>query len=139
MYFCLSGHGEGSLAVREKCPYLELFWSVFSRIRIEYGQIRSIFTCSVQMRKMRTKITPNTDTFYAVLDPLKYLWCSFFAKIINSFQLNIEKQTWKVKVTFCKRCFKTKLGQKCQTLKIKLLNILDRMVANFKNRHLPPS
>ena len=30
------------------CPYSELFWSVFSRIRTE------------------SRITPNTDTFYAV-------------------------------------------------------------------------
>ena len=37
----------------EKCPYLELFWSIFSRIRAEY-------------EKIRTRITPNTDTFYAV-------------------------------------------------------------------------
>ena len=43
-----------SLALREKYPYSELFWSVFSRIRTEYG-------------KIRTRITPNTDTFYAVL------------------------------------------------------------------------
>ena len=33
--------------LREKCPYSELFWSAFSRIR--------------------TRITPNNDTFYAVL------------------------------------------------------------------------
>ena len=39
--------------MREKCLYLELFWSAFSRIRTEYG-------------KMRTRITPNTDTFNAV-------------------------------------------------------------------------
>ena len=26
----------------KKCPYSELFWSVFSRIRTEYGEIRSI-------------------------------------------------------------------------------------------------
>ena len=24
---------------REKCPYLELFWSVFSRIRTKYGEM----------------------------------------------------------------------------------------------------
>ena len=34
------------LTLREKCPYSELFWS-------ECG-------------KMRTRITPNTDTFYTV-------------------------------------------------------------------------
>ena len=27
--------------MREKCPYSELFWSAFSRIRAEYGEIRS--------------------------------------------------------------------------------------------------
>ena len=32
----------------EKCPYSEFFWSVFSRIRTEYGEKRSI---SVQMRE----------------------------------------------------------------------------------------
>ena len=29
-------------ALREKSPYLEFFWSAFSRIRTEYGEIRSI-------------------------------------------------------------------------------------------------
>ena len=41
------------LALRRKCPYPELFWSVFSRIWTEYG-------------KIRTRITPNTDTFHVV-------------------------------------------------------------------------
>ena len=27
------------MALRKKCPYSELFWSVFSRIRTEYGEI----------------------------------------------------------------------------------------------------
>ena len=40
--------------LRKKCPYSELFWSVFSRIRIEYGEIRSISPYSVRMRE-------NTD------------------------------------------------------------------------------
>ena len=35
-------------ALREKCPYLEFFWSAFSRIRTEYGpekrRIRTLFT-----------------------------------------------------------------------------------------------
>ena len=41
------------------------------RIRTEYGEIRCISPYSVQMRenagKMRTTITPNTDSFYTVL------------------------------------------------------------------------
>ena len=39
------------LSMREKYPYLELFCSVFSRIRTEYGEIRSISQYSVRMRE----------------------------------------------------------------------------------------
>ena len=42
----------------------------FSRIRAEYGEIRSISPYLVRMRenaeKMWTRITPNTEAFYAV-------------------------------------------------------------------------
>ena len=37
-----------------KVPVFRVFWSVFSRIRIEYGEIRSISPYSVRMRE-------NTD------------------------------------------------------------------------------
>ena len=37
--------------LRKKCSYSELLWSTFSRIRIEYGDIRSISPYSVQMRE----------------------------------------------------------------------------------------
>ena len=40
--------------LRRECPYLEFFWSVFSRIRTEYGEIQSISPYSVQMQE-------NTD------------------------------------------------------------------------------
>ena len=40
--------------LRENCRYSEFFWSVFSRIRTEYGEIRSITPYSVWMRE-------NTD------------------------------------------------------------------------------
>ena len=35
----------------EKCPYPELFWFVFSRIRTEYGEILRISPYSVQMQE----------------------------------------------------------------------------------------
>ena len=35
----------------EKCPYLQLFWSVFSRIRTEHGEIRSISPYLIRMRE----------------------------------------------------------------------------------------
>ena len=37
------------LTLRKRCPYSELFCSVFSHIRAEYGEIRSIFPYSVGM------------------------------------------------------------------------------------------
>ena len=37
--------------MREKCQYLGLFWSTFSRIRTEYREIRSISQYSVRMRE----------------------------------------------------------------------------------------
>ena len=40
-----------TLSLRKKCPYLELFWFAFSRIRTEYEEIRSISPYSVRMRK----------------------------------------------------------------------------------------
>ena len=42
------------LTLRKKCPYAELFWSVFSRIRTEYGEILRISPYSVRMQE-------NTD------------------------------------------------------------------------------
>ena len=53
--------------LREKCPYLQFFWSVFPCIRTEYGKIRSI---SVRIQsecgKIQTRKTPNMDTFHSV-------------------------------------------------------------------------
>ena len=62
-------------ALREKCLYSELFWSVFSSIWTEYGEIRSISPYSDQMLKNTDQNIPNADTFYAV--------------VINPFQSNI--------------------------------------------------
>ena len=53
------------LTLREKCLYLEFFWSVSLRIQSECG-------------KIRTRKTPNTDTFQAVLMLVKI---SFFRPI----------------------------------------------------------
>ena len=44
----------GVVILRKKCLYSELFWSVFSRIRTDYGEIQSISPYSERMRE-------NTD------------------------------------------------------------------------------
>ena len=38
-------------AMRKKCPYSELFWSAFSRIWTEYGEVLRISPYSVRMRE----------------------------------------------------------------------------------------
>ena len=40
---------ESHHSVRKKCLYSELFWSAFSRIRTEYGEILRISPYSVRM------------------------------------------------------------------------------------------
>ena len=64
-YFCKTKIIQLSYPLHKKCPYSELFWSaIFPHF-------------SVRMRKnagkMWTRITPNTDTFYAVSDSLDIL------------------------------------------------------------------
>ena len=44
--------------LNKKCPYSELFWSAFSRIRPEYLRIQS------ECGKILARITPNTYSFY---------------------------------------------------------------------------
>ena len=66
-------HESVKRTLHKKILYLELFWSAFSRIWTEYGEILRISLYSVRMRenvgKMRTRITPNTDKFYEVEIP----------------------------------------------------------------------
>ena len=58
---------ESRNSLRKKCPCSELFSSVFSHIRIEYGEIRSITPYQSEYRKMRTRITQKMDTFNVVI------------------------------------------------------------------------
>ena len=55
------------MSLRKKCPYLELFWPAFSRIRTEYSvRMRIELIIQSECGEMQDRITPNTDTFYAV-------------------------------------------------------------------------
>ena len=47
----LTLHLKQLTSLREKCPYLELFWSRFSRIWTEHGEILRIALYSVRMRE----------------------------------------------------------------------------------------
>ena len=50
----LNSYLNSATTLHEKCPCLEFSWFVFSRIRTEYGGIRSISPYSVRMQE-------NTD------------------------------------------------------------------------------
>ena len=60
-------------SLREKCPYSEFFWSVFSHIRTEYGEKLRTSPYSVQMREIADQKNPEYGHFYAVIIGLKYL------------------------------------------------------------------
>ena len=54
----MTGVSSIQYTLREMCPYSEFFWSVFSLIRTEYGDIWSIFPYSVRIRENTEQ---NTD------------------------------------------------------------------------------
>ena len=59
-----------AFTLRKTFPYSELFWSVFSRIRTEQERHGVSLRIQSECDKMRTRITPNTGTFHAVLSLL---------------------------------------------------------------------
>ena len=63
------------------------FWSVFSRIRGEYGEIRSIWSVFSRIRgEYGPEITPNLDNFHAVMVlPQKILAKEWELYALNSF------------------------------------------------------
>ena len=56
--------GRIELTLREKFPYSSLFWSAFSHIWTEYGEIRSVSLHSVQMRE---NADPNNSEYGHIL------------------------------------------------------------------------
>ena len=82
--------------MQKKCPYSKLFWSAFSWIRTESG-IQSEYV------KMRTRITPNKDTFHAVYqtDSMikifeKYQWGSSILVKLQAYSHKIEHFQWHI-------------------------------------------
>ena len=63
MRSCLKTGAAYIQSLRKKCPYSELFWSSFSRIWTEYGEIRSICPYSVQMRENADQNNPKQEHF----------------------------------------------------------------------------
>ena len=63
----------------EVFPYLEIFWSVFSRIGTQYREISCIFPYSVQMQEN----TDQSNSNYKQAEGLKFLCKLFFAKVVE--------------------------------------------------------
>ena len=51
------------VALRKKCPYSELFWSVFPGFGLNTERYEVFLRIQSECGKIRTRITPNTDTF----------------------------------------------------------------------------
>ena len=56
------------VAQRQMCPYSELFWSAFSRIWTEYGEIRSISPYPVWKRENAVQNTSEHGHFLRKVD-----------------------------------------------------------------------
>ena len=52
-----------NILLGEKCPYLELIWSVFSRIRTEYGEILFFFSIFLYSFRMRENTDQNNSEY----------------------------------------------------------------------------
>ena len=55
------------ITLREKCPYSELFCFVFSHIRTEYGEMRSISLYLVRMLENAGQNSSEYGLFHAAL------------------------------------------------------------------------
>ena len=79
-----------TISLREKCPYLEFFWPVFSRIRTEYGEILRISSYSVRIRENTDQKKYEYGDFlrsvYEVGCPGKSQYIPHFSKTICSKQ-----------------------------------------------------
>ena len=67
-----------SYLLHEKYPYSEFFWSIFSRIWIEYGEMRNISPYTVPMRENARKLPihfsrNDCDGYYSKQTNLKQL------------------------------------------------------------------
>ena len=84
--------------MREKCPYLELFWCAFSRIRTEYFvSLRIQSKCG----KMQTRITPNINTSHTVTFTVSILakwWYTLSALIPCAVLLTILLIIWVARI-----------------------------------------
>ena len=78
-------------SLRGKCPYSEIFWSVFSCIQSEYGEIFRIFSYSVCMREDMGQKHSGYSTFYF---PLLLLTVLLWKKYLKTFKFVDLMAVW---------------------------------------------
>ena len=76
-----------------KCPYSELFWSAFSRIWTEYGEIFRISPYSVQMKENADQ---NNSEYWHILRILQFF---VVAKAFDNFVPELISIRWNMALT----------------------------------------
>ena len=80
--------------MRKKCPYSELFWSAFSRIRTEYGEILRISPHSVRTQENVVQNNSKDGHFscsvhYHCLERFFYNMFDMFEAVIDRFPVTV--------------------------------------------------
>ena len=76
------------ISLRKKCPYSEFFWSVFSRIWAEYGEIRSVSPYSVRMWENADQNNSKYGHFSGSVSHDKRCFFVQFTSIITIFRVS---------------------------------------------------
>ena len=84
------------MTLGKKCPYSELFWSVFTRIWTEYGEIRHMSPYSVQIMENMDQSNSKYETFSRNMK-LSWSCCVALCCSITTAQLHSTKP----EVRFC--------------------------------------
>ena len=98
------------MPLRKKCPYSEFFWSAFPAFRLH----TEISPYSVQMREIRTRKIPNTDTFYVVFISTEEDHSSYSRNGTRNFSFTFKgnhysENYFKVSLAYCTYYFSRKL------------------------------
>ena len=77
-------------SLRRKCPYSDFFWSAFSCIRAQYGDLQSKSRCSVQMRQ-NTNQENSENEHFSLSDCLEkfFMFTSFSSRNFSTLSLAI--------------------------------------------------
>ena len=87
------------LSLRERCPYSEFFWFVSSHIWTGTERYGVSLRIHSECGKIRTRKTPNTDTFHAVYVKVLLLVTFLEAEIFK-----LVKTYWIPNIIFLKGC-----------------------------------